>query len=206
MTPSLEQLESSFERGQLSLSDLLSLRRELGAPFKFHPLGFIACTLLTEGTRKLRLHYWPLAGAAQQSPECQIHDHLFEFKSWVLAGAVENVEYIAAPDGVEFSVYRTEYAGDRSILSKTGATLRLAEQTRHEYTAGLSYSVQAGVLHETVRGGTDAAFTALLTNDVSAAAPTVLGPLAGLDRYVYDRGALSESIVEEMLARTQRFA
>lgn len=183
----------------MSLSDFLSLRHELRLPFKLHPLGFIACTLLTEGSRKLRLHYWPAVGGTQQSPDSQIHDHLFEFTSWVLAGAVENVEYIDSPVGKEFSVYKTQYSGDQSILTKTGATLKLSEQRRTLYDAGTCYSVSAGVLHETVRVGAAPAFTVLLTDDVSTAAPLVLGPVAGEYRYVYQREVLPEALVAELL-------
>ena len=182
------------------MSDLLSLRRESHAPFKLHPLGFLACTLLTEGTRKLRLHYWPLAGGAQQSPECQIHDHLFEFKSWVLAGKVENIEYVASPEGREFSIYQAEYFGNRSTLIKTGATLRLAELNRRTFGVGSAYAVRAGVLHETVRVGAESAFTALVTNDVSSSAPMVCGPLGGRERYVYERDILEDAAVEALLA------
>lgn len=195
----INQIERLLEQRQIGLSELLTFRRELRTPFKLHPLGFIACTLLVEGKRKLRLHYWPLTGGAQQSPECQIHDHLFEFRSWVLAGAIENVEYILSPSGEEFAEYRAEYSGDHSILTKTGKRLRLAEHSRCTYSAGSTYAVKSGVLHETVLVGNQPACTILLTNDVSASAPLVLGPLSGRDRYVYERKTLEECVVEQIL-------
>jgi len=199
MTLSIECLKRELMHGRLSLSDLLSLRRELRVPFRLHPLGFLACTLLDEGTRKFRLHYWPVEGGSQQSPECQIHDHLFEFRSWVLAGSVENIEYAESSEGQEFSAYRTEYVGDRSTLTKTDRTLRLSELKRCTFSAGSSYAVPAGVLHETTRVGAEPAFTALVTTDVYTTAPLVLGPTNGLGHYVYVREVLDEKAVEAML-------
>lgn len=200
MAASIEKLQRKLESGQLSVSDLLSIRRQLGVPFKQHPLGFIVCTLLTEGRCKFRLHVWPVIGGVQQSPECQIHDHLFEFKSWVLAGAVENIEYVASTQGKEFALYRTEYTGDRSELTKTDTTLRLAEQRRRTFCAGSSYVVPAGVLHETARVGTKPALTALVTTDVSSAAPLVAGPVDGNECYIYERQVVDDAIVQGMLA------
>jgi hypothetical protein len=200
MPPSIEQLECQLESGNLSISDLLSLRRRLEAPFKLHPLGFVACTLISDGTRKVRLHYWPLTGGAQQSPEHQIHNHIFEFRSWIFAGSVENVEYITSQEGKEFALYQTEYFGSQSTIIKTNTTLRLAERDRRTFSAGTSYSMQAGVLHETFRVGDEPAFTALVTNEVSNAAPLVFGPLDGLDRYVYSRDIIDETFVEALIA------
>lgn len=176
------------------------MRQALCAPFRFHPLGFIACTLMAEGPLKLRLHYWPLHGGLQQSPDCLIHDHLFEFQSWVLSGSVENIEYKPSSTGNEYSVYETEYRDGQSILIKTGQLFRLVERNRTVYAEGESYSVAAGTLHETGRFGCSPAFTALITNDVSSKAPLVLGSKAGLDSYCYKRTVVEEAVVEKLLA------
>jgi hypothetical protein len=198
MQPSLIEVESSLERGVLGISQLLVLRQKIQAPFKLHPLGFLACTLITDGSRCLRLHYWPVAGAVQQSAACQIHDHVFEFKSWVLSGAVENVEYTLSDDGTELALYRTEYVGDESILLKTTDRLKLKEASRSVFGVGTSYGVPARRLHETRRCGSTPACTVLLTNQVSADAPKVLGPLAGESRYAYHRKIVPESVIDKM--------
>jgi hypothetical protein len=182
------------------MADLLAMRQTLRAPFRLHPLGFIACTLLTEGALKLRLHYWPVHGGVQQSPDCQIHDHLFEFQSWVLSGAVENIEYKLSATGNEYSVYETEYRDGQSILTKTGQLVRLVERDRGVFKEGESYSVAAGTLHETGRVGGSPAFTVLVANDVSSTAPLVFGSKAGLDRYSYTRSVVEETVVERLLA------
>jgi hypothetical protein len=202
MTPLIPEITQALEEGSISLQSLLLLRRQLKAPFRLHPLGFIACTLLSDGPRKIRLHYWPVAGASQQSSDCQIHDHLFEFKSWVFAGEVQNIEYSVShsQSGSEMAEYRTEYVDDLSILSKTGRTLRLQETCRTTYGTGSKYSLAAGVLHETIRLGMEPAFTVLVAHEVSAAPPLVLGRCDGENRYVYRREQLEESIVQRILA------
>lgn len=201
MLTQFDLVTQKLNDGRISLQELLSMRREIRAPFRSHPLGFYACTLLAEGARKIRLHFWPIDGGAPQSAKCQIHDHLFEFKSWILCGSVENIEYVTSTDGQEFSIYRTEYGGHTSTLTKTSAVRRLSVQQRNTYHSGFSYEIAAGTLHETVRVGKKPAFTVLVTTDVSATSPIVLGPLDGPDQYKYHREVIDDALVETMLAR-----
>lgn len=198
----VEQITQRLNEGRINLQELLSMRLEVRAPFRSHPLGFYACTLLTEGVRKIRLHFWPVYEEASQTPDFQIHDHLFEFRSWVLCGSVANLEYTTSEDGQEFSVYRTEYSGNVSVLTKTGGTCKLTLSQRYTYNAGSSYQVAAGALHQTIRIGNTPAFTILASNDVSTASPIVLGPIDGLDRYMYQREVIDDTFVEAMLSRT----
>lgn len=200
MSISIDQIRIGLECGRIVMADLLAMRQALRVPFRFHPLGFVACTLLTEGSIKLRLHYWPVHGGVQQSPDCQIHDHLFNFQSWVLSGAIENIEYKRSAIGKEYSVYETEYRDGKSILTKTGQLIRLAEQGRTVFKEGESYSITAGTLHETSRVGGGPACTVLIASDVSSTAPLVLGSKAGLDRYSYTRSVVEEAVVERLLA------
>lgn len=200
MSVSIEQIETSLKLGQCSMPKLLRLRRELNAPFKLHPLGFIVCTLFTEGHRKLRLHYWPKGGHIEQSPQCRIHDHLFELKSWVLAGSIENIEYSTSPKGLELAVYRAGYVGNKSILTKTEETIKVSVRSRAVYDTGSCYVVHAGTLHESVRVSYAPAATVLVTTDMSTAAPLVLGSIAGPANFEFKRETIPEPIAEEMLA------
>lgn len=200
MSSLIDKVQQMLMRGDLDLPHLLSMRQELSAPFRLHPLGFLACTLLTEGTRKVRFHVWPWGLGFQQSSNHQIHDHFFEFRSWVISGSVENVEYQATHDGEELSVYRTEYEGDYSTLTRTNKTFKISELRRSRYSAGSSYEVAAGVFHKTTRVSSEPAVTVLITNDVSSAAPLVLGPNTGLDRYIFRRELVDEAAVEKFIS------
>ena len=200
----LDELESDLQAGRVSLSELLALRLAIGAPFTYHPLGFVTCVLMRDKSRKVRLHYWPIGGGIQQSPDCQLHDHRFEFKSWVLAGSVENVEYDISVDGAQFAVYQAHYRGETSLLVKTSEKVGLVEVSRNRYQAGSSYTVQAGSIHETVRVGTVPAFTVLVTNDLSIADPIVLGSVEGEEKYVYERKKLTERELNILLSQISK--
>jgi hypothetical protein len=204
MSESIERLEDSLTRGALGVAELFSMRRPFQAPFRQHPLGFIACTLLTEGHRRLRLHFWPALPPAGLSPAFQIHDHLFNFRSWVLSGAVENIEYGPSDKGTEFAIYRTEYVDGKSILNKTTDTVKLIERSRTVFYEGASYAVSAGMPHETARVGQSPAVTVLLTDDVSTVAPRVFGPVYGEQLHTNARLVVSEDTVEAMLASVTR--
>jgi hypothetical protein len=200
VTVYIDQVRVGLESGAVVLADLLALRRALGAAFRFHPLGFIACTLLIEGSVKLRLHCWPAIGGVQQSPDCQIHNHLFDFRSWILSGAIENIEYESSGIGEEYAVYQTEYAGDQSILTKTDQLLRLVPRSRMVFCKGQSYSVASGAFHETARVGEYPAVTVLIAKDVSSAAPLVLGPKTGSAYCTYTRSLVEEDFLEKLLS------
>jgi hypothetical protein len=189
-----------LERGQGSLDYFLSLRRELGAPFRRHPLGFISSALLSEGQSRLRLHYWPTIEVGQQSGDCQIHNHIFSFKSWVLTGEVENIEYVRSDSGKRYAVYRAEYSGENSILIKTETQVQLKEGRRARHVAGSEYMLASDILHETSRIGPSPACTVLLTNDNSVVAPLVVALPNGLDRYEFRRAIVSESEVSHLIA------
>ncbi|TEU30272.1 hypothetical protein [Alkanindiges illinoisensis] len=201
MTISFSTLVNALENQVVSISDLLILRREIGVPFKLHPLGFLACTLMSEGSKKIRLHCWVEANdEIEQSSDCLIHDHLFDFKSWVFHGAIENIEYIFHESGQEYAKYSTQYRADSSILIKSNEVLRVSESNRTVYKSGQAYTMKAGVLHRTLKVGDKPAFTVLLTNDVSEVAPVVLGAMNGSVSYSYYRKSLSEDILAQKLA------
>ena len=77
--------------------------------------------------------------------------------------------------------------------------MKLTEHNRCVYKEGSTYSVRSGVLHETQRTGLQKACTVLVTNDVSESSPLVLGPVNGLDQYIYQRSNIDEAVVERML-------
>jgi hypothetical protein len=194
---SLESLEVALDSARVTPKLILQFRESKGLPFRWHPLGFISCTLLVQGSRKARLHYWPSKVARPQDSECQIHDHIFDFSSWVLSGAVENVEYEINDEGEPYSFYTTEYRGETSILTKTPRTAQLVISNISAYSAGSKYLVESGRLHETRRIGSESALTVLITDDVSPQAPLVIGPCNGKSRYEYTRSVLSDSELRE---------
>lgn len=163
-----------LDNNKLSLEDILKIRILLNSPFKIHPLGFYSCTLLHEDNQKIRLHYWDSEiNKEQQSPQLMIHDHIFNFKSWIMLGALENIEYEISEDGDIFDLYSTRYEGNLSILENTNKNIKIIKNKINVYTQGMSYLMGAQVLHQT-RSLTDKTFTILHTYDTDNNIPRVL--------------------------------
>jgi len=194
----VDEFERDLTDG-ISAQALIQCAQERKLPFRWHPLGFVVCTLFVDGPLKARLHVWPVDGARSQGSSCQIHDHVFDLTSRVLLGCIENIEYANDPRGGTHARYAVEYKNDVSILERTGDTvnLSLSRATLHEQ--GSQYRVAAGQLHQSRRAGLMPAVTALVTRDVSGNAPTVIGPLDGPVRHEYRRSVLTNSELEKVL-------
>lgn len=191
MYQDISALRRDLATGQVSALALLSQCVALNLDFQWHPLGFIVCTFLRQESIKVRLHLWPAVGAKQQSSDCLIHDHVFEFTSWVLKGTIENVEYTVDQEGDQYSIYEASSPDNTSVLTKTSRKIDLRVERRKKYHAGTNYTIRAGQLHETILVSSESAATVLITNDVSSGSPVVVGKRTGANRYEYERTRLS---------------
>lgn len=192
MLSSIHILKKSLQRGSVSPIELVRAAKANGVQFQWHPLGFVIGKLLQESEQTARLHIWLPGGMKAQSVTLMVHDHVFSFTSWVLAGTIENVEYKIDTSGTEYALYLTEYSGHVSVLKKSGGTLRLVETARVQYRAGSSYSVPVGQLHETSLVGLVPAVTVLLTKATNHTSPRVAGPGDGHYEYTFSRTELSD--------------
>lgn len=190
-----------LDNGQLALNDVLKIRELINAPFKVHPLGFYSCTLLHENDQKIRLHYWDsITNEEQQSSELMIHDHIFDFKSWIMQGALENIEYEISDEGEVYYLYSTIYENDSSILKITDNSLKITHKNSSIYTQGMSYMMSANVLHKT-RSVTDRTFTILHTQDKVNTSPRVLcNTNISESEIIFQRKDVSEQELFEKLA------
>lgn len=170
-----------------------------GASFVWHPLGFVVCKFFEGGGRKLRMHLWSNAKHKTQQPAWMIHDHLFDLKSWVLSGQIENVEYEAVNTASKFRIYGASYENGKSVLDRTESSVDVIEKKREIIVAGNTYLVPAGVLHESrsLKNGTSV--TVCETIDKLNRNPAVIGNLEGEPRYIYSRTAVSISDLEELI-------
>lgn len=200
MFSSISALEVALNRGDVSLQSLFKYQKENHLPFRWHPLGFIICKLITEGRFNARFHYWPSHEGRPQDAGCQIHDHTFRFSSWVLAGEVQNIEYKNDKSGITYALYKAEYIDEISILRKTESTICLSVSSHLNQAAGSKYQMEAGCLHETKLISSEPAVTVLITEDILNQAPTVVGPLTGNAEYKYVRSFVTESDLEAILA------
>lgn len=189
-----------LDNGKLSLNDILNIRKFLNIPFKIHPLGFYSCTLLHENNQKIRLHYWDSSiGVEQQSSELVIHDHIFNFKSWILLGVLENIEYDIVENGEVYNLYTTKYKNDLSILEEAMEVIKIIQKNTSIYVNGQSYLMEAGILHKT-RILTDKAFTVLHTIDSELITPRVLSnTYKSKTETIFNRKDVSEQDVVDKL-------
>lgn len=190
-----------LDNGKLALDDVLKIRELMNAPFKVHPLGFYSCTLLHENNQKIRLHYWDsITNAEQQSSELMIHDHIFDFKSWIMLGALENIEYEESDEGERYYLYSTKYENDSSILKITDDSLKITYKNSSVYTQGMSYVMGANVLHKT-RSVTERTFTILHTQDTGNTSPRVLSNTnMSESEIIFQRKDVNEKELLEKLA------
>jgi hypothetical protein len=198
MYKQIYEFERDLSAG-ISAKNLIQGARERELPFRWHPLGFIVCTILIDGPFKARLHVWPVDTARSQGPSCQIHDHAFDLSSRVLHGCIENIEYVRDFVGITHARYEVEYRGDVSILERTGDTINLSVSQATLHEPGSLYGVAAGRLHQSRRAGLAPAVTAVVTRDASQNTPSVIGPLDGPVRYEYRRSILSNVELGEAL-------
>lgn len=191
-----------LEHNKLSLTDILNIRTSLKRSFKKHPLGFYSCTLLEENTYKIRLHYWDKSiNEDMQSSELMIHDHIFNFKSWVMLGSIENIQYKEDDGGQIYSVYSGIYQKNCSILKKTSKLLKIKKQSTNIFKKGESYTMLAGVLHET-KPLENLTFTVLYTKDTNLKNPLVLGPTTLENtQYIYERSEINEVEIIKLLSK-----
>jgi hypothetical protein len=192
---------SALSNNELSAFDVIQLGRDKGASFIWHPLGFIFCELSKERERKIRLHIWPNNNDRMQKPAWLIHDHLFNLKSWVVAGRIENIEYSVEEGTPNYRVYYARYEGDSSVLYRTDKEIFITENIRYLVSAGEGYSVLSGVLHQSVSVSETTSVTVCETIDQPNIIPSIAGDISGVDKYSYIRVKVDESDLQSIIAK-----
>lgn len=196
----IADLQVALDAWSLKPADVIEMCLNRGLAFRAHPLGFISCVVFTEGEKKARLHIWPISENLSQGEDVTVHDHIFNFTSWVLAGEIINRCLYVDRAGVPCCVYEASYAGEKSVLVKKNEALNIMEGEVHRYSAGMRYSMCAGQLHETRPVGSSIAVTILITHDVSGKPPLVIGPFSGSEKYEYYRRLLSRDELDKIIS------
>lgn len=110
-------------------------------PWRMQDIGLLGLRL--DDHREYRLHVWdPTRTGLEDDPA--IHDHPYDFTSWIVAGEMANVRYDEDPGGAPFTRFRYELDDEGS---RTIDTVRLTG-TATTFAAGSSYRQEAHELHE----------------------------------------------------------
>lgn len=190
---------------------------------RVHGNGFIQLDL----SDTARLHIWGHPDIPQQKTNTPIHDHMFAFSSLILRGAMTNAEYDIQWDGKEafgdpkdlrdlryeltpsrfpttHTIYKAEVRDRQdTILKPTDYAVHLRAKSITTYTAGQSYTMEVGQIHESVVTGPTA--TIILkrgrTLAQGSASPSIFVPVGlepdnGFHRYALPAERLWQIIHE----------
>lgn len=129
-----------------------------------HPLNFLAARVQDESGFALRLHLFDARFQFKQVG-LEVHDHAFDYESFVVDGAVEQTIYEAIPDPRgDHEFLDVTYGHGGSALRSSGRHLRLLQKRRETYGAGTLYKLSHGILHRLDLSGASAT-TLVLTRD-----------------------------------------
>lgn len=128
-----------------SIKDL----KALGSP-RVHPNGFIQLDL----DEQFRLHVWHPDLPYRQETYHPIHDHVFDFTSYIYSGRLVHIVYNTIADSKGSHIlWQAECTGpNESILvpCKDATRLRLCPMQSSVLQPGQSYHFKAFCLHETL--------------------------------------------------------
>jgi hypothetical protein len=138
-------LIAAARSGEFETAISKSMLRE--AEVRRHPLNFLAARVEDGVGNALRLHLWDERFRFKQIG-LEVHDHKFDYQSFVVDGVVEQTIYEAIPDsGGTHEVLEVFYSSGGSALQRSGKYLRLVELHRKMYSAGALYELSHDVLH-----------------------------------------------------------
>jgi hypothetical protein len=108
-------------------------------PWTMQEIGLLGLRL--DDRREYRLHVWDPGSAPGEPP---VHDHPFDFSSWIIVGEMTNTRYEESDSGVEY--FRTRYSRDDEDTRRTDTVLLSAVAST--FTEGDHYSQLADELHD----------------------------------------------------------
>lgn len=120
-----------------------------GSGIRVHGNGFIQIDL----PDNKRVNVWGHSAIPRQNVATQLHDHRFDFYSFVLRGTMVNSVYNAVPPRLReatHDVYTPQVReGEDTVLVPLGDPVRITPYHAQAVPAGESYRLPAGAIHET---------------------------------------------------------
>lgn len=119
--------------------------------FQKHPLGFKYFKLGNlSNSEEFRLHFW-VNTIDKHDNDLQIHDHSFDFESFVLNGSIVNNKYkIISSSSLNGYVYDVKFRNEKSklILNQENCSIELKESI--EINRGEFYKMYSNDFHESI--------------------------------------------------------
>ena len=117
--------------------------------FKKHPLGFIFYNLgHLSDSEEFRIHIWD-KNYYSQDDDLQIHNHSFDFESFVVIGKIENVCYQLNEDSQSFGYkYQVKFVDNKSFLDLLSHNIKIEIISKEFISAGKFYKLFRSEFHE----------------------------------------------------------
>jgi len=170
---------------------------------RIHPLGFFVATKRIDTQSALRFHVWPNGFDTSQSQAGgEIHDHIFELNSLVVAGALQQKRFTCRYDASgTHDVLEVGYTKDGSNLCASGSKAILNLEKEEQFNAGTIYKLPIGSIHHAAAVTHPTASLVLTTRDLSKTTPIVFVPIGGpMPSDSFARSTLN-NIEEELLGK-----
>jgi hypothetical protein len=116
-----------------------------------HPNGFAKIVLLSHPSYKLRLHVWENETNTSAVIQGNVHNHGWDFSTFLLAGSYRHQEFRSAADGDEFFAYKycpDVDPGTYSLVPAGNQTLRCVFDAY--LSQGSRFTIASEVLHRVV--------------------------------------------------------
>ena len=117
-----------------------------------HPLGFAHIKIYDGTDKKIRLHHWGKKMEESQMGEpSRIHNHCFDFTSYILKGELVEKYYTIIVDSFgPDTVWDIQNLGGKAKLHKTKVKCRKVAGEKINHPEGTNYDMKAGVFHDTI--------------------------------------------------------
>jgi hypothetical protein len=117
--------------------------------FQRHPLGFKYFKLgKISSTEELRLHFW-VGTHENQDDDLQIHDHSFNFVSFVVFGCIKNTKFHSKYDlSSKGYIYDVKFRNEKSRLVMNSKKQLLETISSETIATGEFYSIESDELHK----------------------------------------------------------
>ncbi len=117
--------------------------------FQKHPLGFKYCKLgKISRTEELRLHFW-IGTHENQDDDLQIHDHSFNFESFVVFGSIKNTKFKSTYNLTSKGyIYNVKFRNEKSRLVLNSKEQLLETICSEIINTGEFYSLESEELHK----------------------------------------------------------
>ncbi len=208
-------ISPNFQISFKAIIEFLELKLKSHSGIHMHPVGFLQVPLMFDYERlpsgdKYFLNIWKPA-FVRPSDDRRLHDHVFNLRSRILWGAIENhvFEVVDHTRG-SHKIMQADYGGGaKSRLVDTGRQVNFRLVDRQSYHQGEEYTLPIATFHDSVLLE-DFAITLMKKFDIDPHARARVVTVETLDEHFIDREQFNEELawaaVQETLLRLKSLA